>query len=201
MRTIEKLIQRCIEKDRDAWDKFIKTFHDLVYQTVKLRFINSNFIFQPQDLEDVTQNVFLKIWQKDKLKQIRARSKVKAWLCIMSQNYAINYIRDKGKFNYRLSAPIGPSLESGNTLENTLKSNSENPIQQAEFKELKVIIDNVIENLIPKHQLIIRLSTLYQKSHKEIAQILGISVNTVSSIIRRTKKKLKQKLEQEGYNF
>lgn len=201
MKRIERLVEKCIDKDKSAWDEFIRIFQNLVYQTVKLRLSRSNFQFEPQDLEDITQNIFLDIWEKDKLRQIKDHSRIRSWLCILSQNYALDYIRKKGKFTYRLSFPMDSSFDTELTLEDILVSNLPNPIQEAEFNELKDTLDNLVNKLPARQQLIMKLNIFYQKTHKEIAQILGISVNSVSSIIMRVKQKFKRSLKEKGYNL
>ncbi len=199
---IQRLIARCIAKDESAWNEFIRIFQGLVYNTVKLRLSRSNFQFQPQDVQDITQNIFLDIWIKDKLRQIKTRSKIKSWLCILSQNYAIDYIKKKDRFSYSLTSPLGsPDADTDVTLQDTLASDLPNPLDELQVTELKELLDKLLSELPAKQQLIMKLNIGYQKTHKEIALILGIPVNTVSSIIVRVKNKFRETLKEKGYNL
>ena len=78
------------------------------------------------------------------------------------------------------------------TLENTLK---------CEFTERDNEIREQIERLPEKYASVIFLYYFEEYNIREIADILGKSENTVSSLLQRGRRKLKTELEKEGYAY
>ena len=90
-----KLIELCIKREEKAWAEFIRRFSGLVYYSASRRLKRDGFHFNEQDIQDIVQNVFVEIWEKSKLAEVRERNKIQAWLSIVSQTRALNFMRKK----------------------------------------------------------------------------------------------------------
>ena len=65
-----------------------------------------------------------------------------------------------------------------------------------------ILLDDIFSELSSKEQACFEYCYLNNKTHREIAQLLDLPQDTVSTIIRRTKEKLKNRLKQIGFeNF
>ncbi|MFH1478858.1 MAG: sigma-70 family RNA polymerase sigma factor [Candidatus Omnitrophota bacterium] len=178
---IQSLIARCIEYDHNAWGKFIERFSGILYYSARERLKRSGVSFSNEDIEDIVQSVFLEIWQKRRLEEVRDRDKIAAWLSIMAQTRAINY---KKKLKYRLL--------NEDELNNIGNVADKKPLYNSQAYS---DFENIISEFNPKEKIVMTLSLMHGKTHREIASFTKLSINTVSTIIARKKKALKEKLD------
>lgn len=187
------LVTRCINRDRLAWNKFVERFSPIIFWAIKKGLARFGFSYTRQDTEDIFQNVFVLLWEKEKLQQIRSRESITSWLAIVAVNCACNFFRKKGERPLkdgfqpeRLASP-----DCGKT-----------GIAQANSGNIDAILEHAFNYLSSREVIILKLNYLHNKTHQEIANLLNMPANSVSSIIKRTREKLKEKLkEQEWENL
>lgn len=183
LKDISLLLERCIRREQKAWEEFVEKFSGLLYYSARERLRRGGFMFGKQDIEDIVQIVFTEILEKGRLCDVRDRGKIKAWLSIMAQTRALNYMRKKKerllyqeefyKFdNMRVDANVGLD-------EDTIKR-----------------VEGLMEVFDARDRIILKLSIIHGKKHREIAGFMNISINTVSTIITRKKKILKKILKE-----
>ncbi|UCH12149.1 MAG: hypothetical protein JSW18_04855 [Candidatus Omnitrophota bacterium] len=68
---IYNLIQRCANGEPLAWSKFIDHFSRLIFFAIKTKINKLCPNLSETDIYDIYQQVFLSIWQKQKLKSIK----------------------------------------------------------------------------------------------------------------------------------
>jgi RNA polymerase sigma-70 factor (ECF subfamily) len=179
---IPLLIERCIQKDEKAWAEFIGKFWRLLCYSAQERLRKNAIEFSSHDIEDIVQGVVLEIWENNKLEEVKDRKKVTAWLSIMAQTRALNYFRNrKNRLLSKDELFMADNIESdaGNSIDEEVVSK----------------LEDEIEKLSPRDRIILKLNILHNKKHKYIAKFMGIPVNTVSTVIARNKKNLKDKLK------
>lgn len=197
MLTLKELVNRCVNKDKSAWSEFVPRFRPVVEKSVRARLARHNFPHTTEDIKDITQGIFLDIWEKNKLALVKDEDKITGWLAIVSQNTAIDYIRSQAKFNRQRS--VCADEDGGlNDILNILPSET-NLYQELAKEDLTETVDKLIEVLKPREKLILKLNIQHNQTHKEIAFFLNIPINTVSSILRRTMISLKEDLKKKGY--
>ncbi len=180
-----ELIERCIRREEKAWLEFIRRFSGLVHYSARERLSRNGFRFSGEDIQDIVQNVFVEMWEKSRLSEVRDRRKIKAWLSVMSQTRALNYMRKKKE---RLL-----NEDELFKVENIVSDNGEeNRLELAEE------LETAIEPFEPREKIILKLNIIHGKTHKEIAEFMKISINTVSTIISRKKGHLRELLKEEG---
>ena len=152
---LHNIFQKLREGDNSQFELLYKNYNQLVYK------ISFSILKNKESSEDVTQNIFAKIYslKKDKL----PTSKEATWLYTITKNEAISYYR-KEKTNV--------------TLEEIYE------VKEAECKELQNIIDKekyekLISGLSVKEKEVISLKILGELSFKEIAKILNEPIGTV----------------------
>lgn len=187
-----QLINHCLDKNHRAWTEFVERFSKLIYWAIKDKLKRWGYTFKEQDVEDIYQEIFTKLWQGSRLKEIRNSKKISGWLVMVSGNGAIDYFRRKNKEAPNRYNHIEIELDEDLTLSN------DNPLQVLYTREIKEILESALESLTSRERITITLSHLYRKKHREIAELLNIPLNTVSTIISRTKERLKDKLKERG---
>ena len=155
-----------------------------MYYSARERLERSGFRFSGEDIQDITQNVFVEMWEKSRLSEVRERHKIKAWLSIVSQTRALNYMRRKKE---RLLAE-----DELFKVENIVSDDGE----EARL-ELAEELETAIEPFEPREKIILKLNIIHAKTHKEIAEFMKIPINTVSTIISRKKERLRKLLRKE----
>ncbi|PIW68637.1 MAG: hypothetical protein COW10_01445 [Candidatus Omnitrophica bacterium CG12_big_fil_rev_8_21_14_0_65_42_8] len=173
------MIERCIKREEKAWLEFINRFSGLVYYSASQRLRRDGFRFNEQDVQDIVQNVFVDIWEKSKLVEVRERDKIQAWLSIVGQTRALNFMRKKKE---RLLAE-----DELFKVENVVSDNGE-----TDRLELAEELETAIKPFEPREKIILKLNIIHGKTHKEIAKFMKIPINTVSTIIARRKKFLRE---------
>ncbi len=120
------------------------------------------------DAEDCFQNVFSTLYTKSP--QFKDEEHLKAWLIRVAINECKNYIRD--------NKPLLP-----------LKDVKENAV---DFPQDRCDISWALLKLEPKYRNVLYLHYCERYKINEIAEILGKNSNTVKSLLRRGKEKLKK---------
>lgn len=132
------------------------------------------------DREDLIQEMMIQIWQS--VHKYNDQYKITTWLYRISLNVAISYYR---KNSTRIKKFIDLNEQM---METPVEDKSEN---ERQLKLLQQFICELKE--IDKALMILYLE---DKSHTEIAEILGISVSNVGTKIGRIKDKLKTRFSQ-----
>ncbi|MFH1936571.1 MAG: RNA polymerase sigma factor, partial [Bacteroidota bacterium] len=135
------------------------------------------------EAQDILQEGFIKVFQQ--LKQFRYRGSFEGWLRRIFINTAITLANRELKFSRR--EELTPHLgASGEELEGLFR------LSQQELLRL-------IQQLPAGYRTVFNLYVVEGYSHREIASMLKISVNTSKSQLFSAKKSLRVKLTREGY--
>ena len=187
--TTEELLQKCVRKDRSAWDEFSRRYTTLVTRSVKYKLGKMGLYLAKADILDIVQDIFLAIWEKDKLSTLREASCLDNWLVITSLNATSNYCRKNGIFGPRKTL----SLDDGALLDQIEAP----PIKcgNMEFSELKNILDKEISKFGYRQALALKFHIYDGKKQKDIAKIMNVPAGTVATWIKRGKEKLRANLK------
>src|SRR5438067_12707163 len=82
---IESLIQRCLDGDQLAWDDIVRQYRRKVFN-VAYKFVGSH-----DEAEDLTQDIFLKVFKS--LYTFDRRANFQTWLISVSRNLCIDHYR------------------------------------------------------------------------------------------------------------
>lgn len=197
MLTLKELVDRCLLKDKAAWEEFVLRFKAVVEKSVRARLSRHNFPYTVEDVKDITQNIFLDIWENDSLEKVRDEDKITGWIVIVSQNAAIDFIRRNKKLLRHSEVFIDEEDKEHNKLDALISAS--NPLEELADKELSQTLDALIDSLEPRDNLVIKLNLLHGLAYKEIAVLLKIPINTVATVIRRSTLKLRESLLKRGY--
>jgi len=128
--------------------------------------------------EEIYSNVFLKIWDLDQA--LNNIDNLSVYLFISIRNESLNYLSKYYKFDIVDIESIElPHMQGGYTPEETLLQS-----------ELHRTIHRAVQSLPVKCQLVYRLIKEEGLSYKEVAEILGLSVNTIEGHMTTALRKL-----------
>lgn len=202
--TTEELIAGCVKKEKYAWDAFVERYSKVVLWAARRRLRRFGYYFDEKDIEDIHQDVFISIWEKNKLSQVKNIEKVASWITIVAGNAAIDYFK-KVK---RQSPPNALSIHAeiyqdggdlSSSLEETLPAETALPDKQVHLNEISEALEVALVSFEAKEKMAIKLNLLCGMKHHEIADAMGIPLNTVSTTIARTKTELRNILKRRGF--
>jgi RNA polymerase sigma-70 factor, ECF subfamily len=144
-----------------------------------------NRILKDEDAsKDIAQEVFAEIWKKRN--QINIETSLKAYLRRAGYNRAINYI----KIHKRMLLDNDADYELQFIADIAVDSNNDTSFSLEEKLHQTILL------LPEKCRIVFNLSRFEQKSHKEIAEELGISVKTIENQITKALKFLRDEMQQ-----
>src|ERR1041384_3910151 len=86
---IDTLIQRCLRGDQAAWEQIVRQYRRKVFN-VAYKFVGSH-----DEAEDLTQDIFLKVFKS--LGTFDSRANFQTWLISVSRNLCIDHYRSVSK--------------------------------------------------------------------------------------------------------
>lgn len=169
----ENLVKRYLHGDEKALEILIKRYLKAVYNFVYYYTKNAS------DAEDITQDVFIRVWKK--IKKFDQRKNFKSWLFGIARNAAIDFIRQKK------AVPFS-SFETGegqNYFTETVRDVASLPDEVMLKNDLTSFLAPAVDKLSADDQEIIQLRHDDDLTFREIAQKLQAPLNTVKSRYRR----------------
>lgn len=167
-----ELIEGCLRNDRKAQRELYQRYKVQLFR-VCLRYGKNRV-----DAEDMLQEGFLTIF-KD-LKYYSFNGALGGWMRKVVINSCLQHIRKNNKSPHRIEIHELPDMVTTETNE------PESRIQE---------LTRLIQKLPSGYRTVFNLYVMDGYSHKEIAQILSISINTSKSQLSKAKKMLRTSLE------
>jgi RNA polymerase sigma-70 factor (ECF subfamily) len=160
--------------DRAAFTQLVERHLNLVHQFA-LRSSN-----QPADADEMAQESFLRLWQKASSYH-PGRVKFTTWLLQITRNQCIDLARRNAS---------RPSSQQSQELPSTSDTLPAQLDRTRELERLRAAIADLPE----RQRSALTLCQLQGRSNPEAAQILGVSVDAVESLLARARRTLKGRL-------
>lgn len=155
-----------------------------------------HYVLNAEDAQDITQEVFVKVYQRYHQYDPAAAS-LKTWICRIAINQCLDFLkakRSKKRFGF-ITSLFYPN--SNEPLDNAV--HSDHPGFVTEDKEAIQNLLKIIQALPGNQQTALILSRIEGRSQKEVAEIMNTSIKAVESLLQRAKQAIQKKLnENEG---
>jgi RNA polymerase sigma-70 factor (ECF subfamily) len=172
MQTINKHIQLLLKENKLSFKLFFDSFYPALVVFAQC------YVYQKEIAEDFSQDAFIKMYESDN--KFENLDNIKAFLYTLTRNNCLNYIKhNKVEEKYRNFVNISSEAFFKDTV-----------VEQETYR----LIYNAIETLPKKSKAIIELS-LNGLKNSEIAQELGVSLNTIKTLKLRSYKTLREILK------
>jgi RNA polymerase sigma-70 factor (ECF subfamily) len=177
-RSDETLVKQALKGRKSAWVTLVKRYEKNLYNYA-LRMVSN-----PDDALDLMQDVFMAVFRN--LASFRGESPFKGWMFKIAHYRCIEF--------YRRKKPI----QSLDDIPEQVEQVSDACPETRMFNGQQANILNSAMQLLPINQkLVVELKFFQHCTFDDIAQQLGISVNTVKSRLYSALDKLKGHLELE----
>ena len=169
-----QIVRRCMDGDSGAWAEMVRTHHKRVYG------LCYRFTGNAADAEDLTQDVFLKIYS-NLASFDTTRGSLQVWITTMTRNLLVDNFRRTR--NQRATGSLDDGWDGTEELKplDRLTSPSASPHELTAQKELAAMVQNALARVSVELREAVILRDLQDFDYKEIAQVLGIPEGTVKS--------------------
>ncbi|MSQ48962.1 MAG: RNA polymerase sigma factor RpoE [Betaproteobacteria bacterium] len=181
----QQLVERAQRGDKRAFELLVEKYQH------KLARLLSRLIRDPGEVEDVTQEAFVKAYRA--LPSFRGDSAFYTWLYRIGINTAKNYLVAMARrtpTSTQIDAEEAESYESGEQLRDI-----NTPESLLLSKEIAATVNLAIESLPEELRAAIQLRELEGMSYEEIAKLMDCPIGTVRSRIFRAREVIAERLK------
>jgi RNA polymerase sigma-70 factor (ECF subfamily) len=176
---IDPLIERCLHGDQAAWETIVRRYRRKVFN------IAYKFVGRHDEAEDLTQDVFLKLFKS--LHTFDRRANFSTWLISVSRNLCIDHYRSVRRERESINRDV-------DVVTLARPSDGETPQTLLERRDRVAILRAALDKLAPSLRAAIMLRDIQELSYQEIAQRLGVPEGTVKSRINRGRTELARQI-------
>lgn len=180
--TDEKLVARTLAGDRNAFRALVERHYNAVYRLCR------SILRHADDAEDATQEVFVRVHEA--LGQFAGRGAFGAWLRRLTVNHCLNRVQTAASraasrsYSLDLLAETLPASEMDDPEERLLRAE--------EIERIRQELDYLPES----QRVALALRLLEGLSYEEIAEMMGVPVNSVRSWLHRGRARLREALQE-----
>ncbi|HEX5236501.1 MAG TPA: RNA polymerase sigma factor [Silvibacterium sp.] len=182
------VVQRCLDGDSGAWTELVKAHYRRIYGLC-YRFTGSS-----HDAEDLTQDVFLKVYGNLAAFDL-ARGSFQTWITTVTRNLLVDHFRRTKGQRSTDSMDAGWDEPEDLTIAARLAAGGPTQHDRAAQKEIARMVQEALTRISPELREAVILRDLQDMDYKEIAQVLRIPEGTVKSRISRGRAELARLLD------
>ena len=184
---IEALIQRCLQGDQLAWDAIVQQYRRKVFN------VAYKFVGRHDEAEDLTQDIFLKIFKS--LGTFDRRANFQTWLISVSRNLCIDHYRSVRLERQTIDRQVDPN-------ELTPMSHEPGPVAAIEQQDRVVLLREALAALPQSLRTAVLMRDIQELTYQEIAHRLRLPEGTVKSRINRGRAELARQIRKlRGENY
>ena len=177
--TPDSLIEQCLAGDQSAWEQIVRQNWRKVFN------VAYKFVGKHDEAEDLTQDIFLKIFRA--LNSFDRRANFQTWIISISRNLCIDHYRSVRKERQTIARDVDSTDLQPATADR-------GPYQVAEHQDLRAQLRQALQTLPATLRTAVVLRDLQELSYQEIADRLGLPEGTVKSRINRGRIELAHQL-------
>jgi RNA polymerase sigma factor (sigma-70 family) len=169
---LDNIIKGCLDGDRKSQERLYKMFSSKMFGLC-LQY-SDNY----DDAKDILQEAFIKVFQK--LGQFDHRGSFEGWM----RRIMINTALEKYRSHLHLYPLTGEEMKK------------EGPAYEEVFERLSANdLIRLVQELPPRYRMVFNLYAIEGYAHKEISEILGITIGTSKSNLARARGILQEKVK------
>src|SRR4030095_8117157 len=177
---IEALIRRCLRGDETAWETIVRHYWRKVFN------VAYKFVGKHDEAEDLTQEIFLKIFKS--LDTFDRRANFQTWLISVSRNLCIDHYRSVRKERETIDRDVDAN-------ELTPAAPGQNAYQALEQRDRVDLLRKAMAELPPTLREAVVKRDIQELSYQEIADQLNLPEGTVKSRINRGRTELARQVQ------
>ena len=178
-REIEAIIQRCLQGDQLAWDAIVQQYRRKVFN------VAYKFVGRHEEAEDLTQDIFIKIFKS--LGTFDRRANFQTWLISVSRNLCIDHYRSVRQERQTIDYQVDPN-------ELSPVAHEPGPIAAIEQQDRVLLLREALAALPESLRKAVLMRDIQELTYQEIADKLQLPEGTVKSRINRGRTELARQI-------
>ena len=166
----DEIIERCLNGDQAAWEAIVRMYRRKVFN------VAYKFVGRHDQAEDLTQDVFLKLYKS--LDTFDRRANFQTWLISVSRNLCIDHYRAVRKERETINRDVDPSDFAPASPDTRVDT-------QLEQRDRVKLLRKALDKLAPTLRTAVMLRDIQELTYQEIADQLHLPEGTVKSRINR----------------
>lgn len=181
---VASLVRRCVTGDAAAWEEIVQRFNRRIFN-ICYRFTGS-----PDDAEDLTQEVFIKVYRTLSSYDVE-KGAFQTWVTTMTRNLLVDHFR-KSKLDRATDSLEEPTTAESDSLSlsDQIEDLGPTPDQRLLTRETQELVQKALQKLSPELRESVILRDLQDMDYREIALALKVPEGTVKSRINRGRTEL-----------
>ena len=181
---VASLVRRCVTGDAAAWEEIVQRFNRRIFN-ICYRFTGS-----PDDAEDLTQEVFIKVYRTLSSYDVE-KGAFQTWVTTMTRNLLVDHFR-KSKLERATDSLEEPTTAESDSLSlsDQIEDLGPTPDQRLLTRETQELVQKALQKLSPELRESVILRDLQDMDYREIALALKVPEGTVKSRINRGRTEL-----------
>lgn len=174
---VKKLINACIKGDRISQQTLYQTFYG------KMLAVCMRYASHKEEAQDFLHDGYLKVFAK--LESFKNEGSLEGWIRRIIVNNTIDVVRKKREtvFLYEEESHL---INLSDNIE------EDNELELQKYQSIKAdVIMNLVQKLTPGYRTVFNLYVIENYPHKEIAEMLNISIGSSKSNLAKAKLKLR----------
>jgi RNA polymerase sigma-70 factor, ECF subfamily len=185
--SVDALIQRCLKGDQQAWEAIVRQYRRKVFN------VAYKFVGRHEEAEDLTQDIFLKIFKS--LSTFDSRANFQTWLISVSRNLCIDHYRSVRKERETIDQSVDAS-------ELAPVSKTQGQMAMMEQRDRVELLRDAMSSLPKTLRTAVLMRDIQELSYHEIAEKLRLPEGTVKSRINRGRNELARQIRKlRGEDF
>ncbi len=173
-----ELIEKAVAGDASAFNEIVLAYRRRILGTV------SRLIGRPDDVEDVAQEVFVRLYQS--LAQLRTPLVFETWLYRLTVNSAYDYLRRaKRRRESRMSDLSDQQVSAADAVAGSKQQN-----EDRQKSELREFVSSLFTHVSEEDQLLLKLKEVEGLSLKELEQIYGVNESALKVRLFRARQRV-----------
>ena len=176
----DEIIERCLNGDQAAWESIVRMYRRKVFN------VAYKFVGRHDQAEDLTQDVFLKLYKS--LDTFDRRANFQTWLISVSRNLCIDHYRAVRKERETINRDVDPA-------DFAPVSTDPRADVQLEQRDRVRLLRQALDKLAPTLRTAVMLRDIQELTYQEIADKLHLPEGTVKSRINRGRTELARQIQ------
>jgi len=166
------------KKFEPAFKLIVSNYHQRIYWQIR------RMVLIHEDADDVTQNVFIKIYQN--LETFKNESKISTWIFRITYNETVNFMNKRAKEN---------SISFDDYSKNVADALDSDEYYSGD--EINLKLQKAIAKLPEKQRVVFIMKYYDELKYEQISEVLGTSVGALKASYHHAVSKIKEFLETE----
>src|SRR6267143_5435313 len=168
VQVVAMLVRRCVSGDAAAWEEIVRTYSRRIYN-ISYRFAGSG-----DDAEDLTQEVFIKMY-RTLSSYDPSKGAFVTWVTTITRNLLVDHFRKTKQDRITDSIDAAPSEHLGAMpLSDRIEDKGSPPDARVQSREAQEAVHEALQKLSPELREAVILRDLQDMDYREIAAVLKV---------------------------